>query len=377
MRKFLNKLTFYITLAAILFVPLTAWAVGPADVSAMVSRDSVAPGEVFTVTFTFRSEKAIGSLQAALTYDPALLEFQSGGNAVEMSGGTGGISDNGSAETKTMSYRLKFKALKAGTAKIAITESEITGYDGGRTIGTPAASAVVSIKVPVTPAPTQTPAPTEGPVRISREGQTLYIQRDLAGAELPSGFEAVSSTYQGESVQIARGLIKDLDLLYIRDSSGDASFYIYDENTDDLYPYVNIDVDAAYTLLKPQGMPQGCRKTSFILDGKSIPAWTSDAFGQDFYLVYAMNGQGQRGYYLYDTVEGTLQRMDTVEQDIPVNASAGQASQTYLKTITGNPDIFIAAISLIVLCMALIVGLVLVARRGESRRSALRSRHSQ
>ncbi|MFY9382571.1 MAG: hypothetical protein WAP14_00915, partial [Acetomicrobium sp.] len=58
-------------------------------------------GEVFTINLTFTSSNPIGTINALIAYDDALIEYQSGGsNTVQISGGTGMITATGSPSTK-------------------------------------------------------------------------------------------------------------------------------------------------------------------------------------------------------------------------------------------------------------------------------------
>ena len=50
-------------------------------------------------------------------------------------------------------------------------------------------------------------------------------------------------------------------------------------------------------------------ESKLIIDGKSIKAWVLESDPDTgFYLVYGMDSEGNRGFYTYDSVEGTMQR---------------------------------------------------------------------
>ena len=329
----MKKLKVLILTIVILVISLTGrssyFTFAASQVALSMSTDEVeiTEGSSFIVTITFTSKsEAISVIQASLEYDSELLEFQYGGNAVEMSGGTGGISDIGSADTKVMSYNIRFMARKAGNAKIAVTSSEVIGDKSGSILGEPTISKMVKIsatKVDSTPDVTNPPIHSEEPskddpvdyIEIMLDGQQRYIIRDLKDVVLPEGFEIASLVYKGDETQAAQGLSKDLTLLYIMDDSDYASFYIYDKESEAIYPYININIDTEYTILETIDKPLNCQEVIIMMDGQPVLAWKSDEFGDDFYLVYAMNTEGMKGYYLYDSREGSMQRAITQSAD--------------------------------------------------------------
>ena len=64
-------------------------------------------------------------------------------------------------------------------------------------------------------------------------------------------------------------------------------------------------------------------ETNLLLNDKLIKAWVSDMYGEDFYIVYAMNSRGSKGFYLYDSMEGSMQRM-IVDKNIANTIDMGE-----------------------------------------------------
>lgn len=91
------------------------------------SSSNISAGENFTVDVKYSSDY-LDSIKGSVSYDTDCLEYISGGS----SAGDGGIiklrgsSDDG----KTITFDLKFKALKTGTASVAISTEEAYDLDG-------------------------------------------------------------------------------------------------------------------------------------------------------------------------------------------------------------------------------------------------------
>lgn len=121
MKKFIAVLILCIITA----VPQGVFAAS-LDLNAECSSNTAA-GESFTVNVKYSSDY-LDSVKGSVSYDTDLLEYISGGSST----GDGGIiklkgnSDNG----KTVEFNLKFKALKEGTASVAISTEEAYDLDG-------------------------------------------------------------------------------------------------------------------------------------------------------------------------------------------------------------------------------------------------------
>lgn len=279
------------------------------------------PGNNFTASITFTSkDEDISTIQASIEYDADIIEYQFGGNAIGLSAGTGGISDSIPPGTKAITYEIRFKALKPGEAKIAVTQSQLIGHTTGLVIGEPLDDMVVTVSstMPepsddINEEPKETPPSTEQPKDIwlesTLDGDMIYISSDLSDVTLPLGFVVENIIYQDEEIQAARDSDRELTLLYIR-KRGFTSFYIYDER-DMIYPYAELNVKASYIILNTQEKLSNCVETTLLLGDKIVKAWVSDIYGEGFYIVYAMNQGGSKGFYLYDSIEGSIQRLIT------------------------------------------------------------------
>ncbi|MEY8356362.1 cadherin-like beta sandwich domain-containing protein [Lachnospiraceae bacterium 54-53] len=129
------------------FGQMISWA---ADAKIAFSDPSVMVGNDVTVTMKVTSGSALGTAEIMLAYDPNILEFVSGTNA---NGGAGAIKVLGtmeSADQKTFSFSLKFKALQAGNTNITVTSQEIYDMDSQALTVSKQGNSTVKVTSPAT-----------------------------------------------------------------------------------------------------------------------------------------------------------------------------------------------------------------------------------
>ncbi len=115
------------------------------------SDPSVTVGEQVSVRMKIdTADGALGASDVRLQYDSSALEFVSGTSA---NGGAGSIRVIGameSADQKTFTFTLKFKALKAGTSTIKVTSQEVYDADSQMVTIDHVGNSAVKISAPVT-----------------------------------------------------------------------------------------------------------------------------------------------------------------------------------------------------------------------------------
>lgn len=107
---------------ALLFGRTQAVYAGSASVSVSPSASSVTTGSTVTVTIGISADEAIG-YGVAISYDPSVLKYQSGGD--NGGGGTVTILDEGDGATSSFSRTLTFEAV--GTGSTSISSSAFAG----------------------------------------------------------------------------------------------------------------------------------------------------------------------------------------------------------------------------------------------------------
>lgn len=140
MRKPIGLLTAAL-LAMIMLFPAAAF--GASATVSISGATNVKAGEVMTVTVTYKGD-SLGYVNGHLTYNTDRLEYLSGGS----SRGNAGLvqlkeyADN--AEGK-LSFKVKFRAVSAGTAQLNLETLETQNLDGDADMGTPSAGMTANI----------------------------------------------------------------------------------------------------------------------------------------------------------------------------------------------------------------------------------------
>lgn len=356
MKQLTYKTTILLFILCMLFVyyPGIIYA-NNAELIITASPKVVHQGDILTINVTFSSKEAIGPLTAGLAYNNTLLDYKSGGgNSVQLSNGTGGISDNGSQNTKKLSYTFNFLAKKTGKASFQITDSEVVSYNSGVLLGNPTDTISINIGKPEeekTEIPSDLPENNE-PIELSINGKTMYLSKVLPEIKLPQDFELSTLTYEGRAVEGAINTSTGMLLLYVMNSSDKGSWYIYD-STGLLYPYITIQVNEAYTWLPMDIEPVGYQPTVIQVEGQETTVLKPNRNFQGFYLVKAINEQDIASYYFYDEVEGTMQR-------IRLNTSTVQNTADNLENTKDSNELLRFTADIIGVCFILIIINILI-----------------
>ncbi len=138
-------------LLALLLLLVPAVALAEVTLSAAASKTSVQEGDTVEVTVTV-SGKGMSLAEGIFTYDPTLLAYaESAGGASDGFLSIVSAQKNG---TNTLTARVTFKAVAAGTAEVKFNIEKVLGYDG-KEQGSATASVSISIAAaPLTPTPT-------------------------------------------------------------------------------------------------------------------------------------------------------------------------------------------------------------------------------
>lgn len=166
---------------------------------------------------------------------------------------------------------------------------------------------------------------------ITIDGQSYHIVDEFPESEIPEGFSPANFEYKGVK---HKGLSYDaghMGLYYLSNDAGEGKFFVYDADRDGFYPYVRLGSGEHFIVLMvvPNGAvpPTDYRETTVVIQDVTVPAYQyfgkdveivnledtempEGSTGSDFYLVYAMDPQGVAGWYQYDKVQGTYQRLN-------------------------------------------------------------------
>ena len=198
-------------------------------------------------------------------------------------------------------------------------------------------------------------------------GTEWTMVNDIPEDVVPEGFEHSKTVIDGLEYNTLHGTFGDITLVYLQSESGNGLF-VYDAAQNAAYEYVRINSESHFIVVllpKVDDVPEGYNEISLSIEGKGVAtayqtkAEKTDDQTKDFYLVYAMNDNGESGWYTYDSVDGTYMRNElstpTVAQD------ENDTTKSELVPGIANKYLVLAAILvLIIIILALLLLVVIV-----------------
>ena len=198
-------------------------------------------------------------------------------------------------------------------------------------------------------------------------GTEWTMVNDIPEDVVPEGFEHSKTVIDGLEYNTLHGTFGDITLVYLQSESGNGLF-VYDAAQNAAYEFVRINSESHFIVVllpKVDDVPDGYNEVSLSIEGKGVvtayqtKVEKTDDQTKDFYLVYAMNDNGESGWYTYDSVDGTYMRTKlstpTVAQD------ENDTTKSELVPGIANKYLVLAAILvLIIIILALLLLVVIV-----------------
>ncbi|MBQ5910899.1 MAG: cadherin-like beta sandwich domain-containing protein [Clostridia bacterium] len=214
----------------------------------------------------------------------------------------------------------------------------------------------------------QTEEPLNNLSEVIVDEQEMYIVEDFADTELPKGFNVIEYAFNGKTIPALSDDNYVLLMLRLPDNSA-SGFYVYDKNgVFTKLIAVNVGGQDFY-ILPTEEAPHGYSAVNDFKIGEiTVPAFKSDKVGLgDFAIVYAKGPSGKTGYYCYDTVEQTMQRLSTLaiedaEEDtesVPEEPENTDLVSSFIELNANGKIVVITIIAVIVLLIAAIVILII------------------
>ena len=152
-----------------------------------------------------------------------------------------------------------------------------------------------------------------GSDRIRVGGREYDVAVSFDQSLLPEGFELSTFQFRGQEVAAGRGIDKDILIMYLIGDDASGDFFIYDSARDMWSVFAQISVNSKTITLVPlpeaEPVPEGFAESIIELNGKQTRGWIwASDLEQRYCVVYAMNREGERGFYRYDFKEKTIQR---------------------------------------------------------------------
>lgn len=192
---------------------------------------------------------------------------------------------------------------------------------------------------------TETPEVNDGNT-VTVNGTAYTISENFAAENIPADFSETTVNYQGadyRGVSYDKGSVVMLYLVQDGAEESTGSFFVYDSTRDTLYPFVKMVNGEHYViaLLPPVDytMPDTMQQIQLTLaDGSLVTAYQEtqeegSEVESEFYTFYGVNSDGTEGWYQYDSIEETYQRVNTgttVSSDGLQDEDAAYLQEEYL-----------------------------------------------
>lgn len=195
-------------------------------------------------------------------------------------------------------------------------------------------------------------------------GTEWTMVNDIPEDVVPEGFEHSKTVIDGLEYNTLHGTFGDITLVYLQSESGNGLF-VYDVAQNAAYEFVRINSESHFIVVllpKVDDVPEGYNEVSLSIEGKGVAtayqtkAEKTDDQTKDFYLVYAINDNGESGWYTYDSVDGTYMR---TELSTPTVAQEeNDTTKSELVPGIANKYLVLAAILVLIIVILLLLPIV-------------------
>lgn len=195
-------------------------------------------------------------------------------------------------------------------------------------------------------------------------GTEWTMVNDIPEDVVPEGFEHSKTVIDGLEYNTLHGTFGDITLVYLQSESGNGLF-VYDAAQNTAYEFVRINSESHFIVVllpKVDDVPEGYNEISLSIEGKGVATAyqtkgeKTDDQTKDFYLVYAMNDNGESGWYIYDSVDGTYMR--TKLSTPTVAQEENDTTKSELVPGIANKYLVLAAILVLIIIILLLLLMV-------------------
>lgn len=195
-------------------------------------------------------------------------------------------------------------------------------------------------------------------------GTEWTMVNDIPEDVVPEGFEHSKTVIDGLEYNTLHGTFGDITLVYLQSESGNGLF-VYDAAQNAAYEFVRINSESHFIVVllpKVDDVPEGYNEISLSIEGKGVATAyqtkgeKTDDQTKDFYLVYAINDNGESGWYTYDSVDGTYMR---TELSTPTVAQE-ENDTTKSELVPGIANKYLVLAAILVLIIIILLLLLIV-----------------
>lgn len=315
--KLMKKIS-AIVLSLCLCIPCFSLVAHAADGKISFTDPETAVGEMVEVKCVLRSSgSSMGDIEVQLAFDSEYLSFQSGDGVEAADGSLTYKGDGGSSE---VSFTMTFQALKEGETKITVNSSSVASGNGGTLTLTEGNSTIkIAEGDPSKIVQTETTSTGAGDKEVEVNGEKYTLTDAFAEADIPAGYSKTTVSLDGEDRQMVANDSGAVTLGYLKDADGEGDFFLYNPENATFAPYEEVAISDTTSIIvlsdtSDVKLPKHYKEAKLTLNEKEFPVW-QDSSKEDTYVIYAMNNNGETGYYQYDPNENTYQRVEINSTD--------------------------------------------------------------
>lgn len=182
---------------------------------------------------------------------------------------------------------------------------------------------------------------------------------------LPEGYEIVDYDYKGNNIKALKGLGTGLILVAFVDDTSNVKSFVYDETADDFYKFITANVKSAQYVLVDMpsvgeniNIPANYTLSSINYDNSVLVAYVSG--NSKIYIVSAIDCNGKKGLYYFDSENNTIMRYFENENAINTNTNTNNNndSDELYKVKTQSRIILIISVTIGLVMLGVILALV-------------------
>lgn len=350
--KFTKKIA-TILLSVCLIVPCFSVMALAANGVIFFSDLETSVGDEFTITGTaVVSGDVIGDATIHMTYDPSYMRFEEGDGVNADTDGNLTFRGSGDGSSDRIEFTMKFQALQEGSTRLEQGDATVTD-SAGSSVACEEGYADVTIGAGD---PSKIKDVASG-TSVTIDGQEYTLSGDFSDSMIPAGFTAGEITYNDSTYKGAVQEKTGLQMAYLVDGDGKGDFWMYDSSDSSFSPAEQVVISDTYSIVifdagSKVSMPSKYSKGNLEINGKTFEIW--DEPGRDgFYVLYAVNNDGEESLYLYDSVEHTYQRMETPKSATTPDKKSASKFDAILEKISDHLIWFVAAAAVIVILLVI------------------------
>jgi hypothetical protein len=320
--KRLVSLILTVALTVLLFGTALPVFAATGNVAVSVNSSKVTVGGTVTMTVKYSADANIGSLEAVLTYDAAVLEYVSA-TGVAANGGAGTVKvswyETTPNPTKTRSFTVNFKAKAAGSTAISLATAELSDWDFNP-LGAPAGKTTVNVNNPQKSSnanltalrissgvltPNFSANVTEYKVTIPYDVSVFTVSTTTADKGATVAVQGSKNMQVGENTRVVKvtapdGTVKSYTIRITRLKEGEE-----DPNDPSLKVAIGEEVRYVSADLSNVTLPAGFELVDLTIDEKPYPSAQNKS--RSVVLLYLLDAKKENGaFYVYDVAAKTF-----------------------------------------------------------------------